>query len=183
VQGFVDVSSDDGPGVTLAPLDAFALRLDLEPISFEALGNDQNYREVTQDQDGATDFRFRYALRAHGAGYAEADTVAWARSVATPLLAGPGSLRDSRLTPAVRLDPARALAMCLKPAEGSPEELILRLWETAGVTGPLALGTTGFRRAYRCDLLERDLEELPIHQGQITLPVRGRGLAAIRLVR
>ena len=65
VQGFVDVSLPEGPGMTIAPLDAFALRMDLDPLSFEALGNDQNYRESIRDQHGVTDFRFRYSLRAH----------------------------------------------------------------------------------------------------------------------
>ncbi|MEK7994118.1 MAG: hypothetical protein AAB403_09975, partial [Planctomycetota bacterium] len=38
VQGFIDASSPGGPGVTIAPLDAFMLRLDLDPLMFEALG-------------------------------------------------------------------------------------------------------------------------------------------------
>ena len=63
IQGFVDASGPAG-GVTVATRDAFLLRNDLEPLSFEALGNDQNFKEVTKDQGGATDFRF--ALLAAG---------------------------------------------------------------------------------------------------------------------
>ena len=43
----------------VVPVDSFALRLDLDPVTFEALGNDQNYTEVTRDQNMETDFRFR----------------------------------------------------------------------------------------------------------------------------
>ena len=96
IQGFVDASSTGG-GVTIAPLDAFLLRNDLEPLSFEALGNDQNFKEVTKDQGGATDFRFRYALRAHAGDYDGADAFAWSRSVAMPIEA---SAAGSRAPPA-----------------------------------------------------------------------------------
>jgi hypothetical protein len=43
VQGFVDYSPPGHIGVTVAPLDAFMLRMDQGAIAFEALGNDQNW--------------------------------------------------------------------------------------------------------------------------------------------
>ena len=63
VQEFVNIARDD-LSVTLVPHDAFTLRLDLDSLAFEALGNDQNHREVLHDQDGQTQFRFRYSLQA-----------------------------------------------------------------------------------------------------------------------
>ncbi len=163
VQGFVDASAPDGVGVTIAPLDAFALRLDLGPLTFEALGNDQNYREVTQDQDGVTDFRFRYVLRGHTGGYRNTETVAWSRSAATPLLSVLGSVPKERMShPAIGLDPSRAIATCLKPADGdSSGGFILRLWETAGKSDPVRIGLTGYSRAVQTDLLERDVGATP----------------------
>jgi len=183
VQGFVDASSPDGPGVTIAPLDAYALRLDLERLTFEALGNDQNYREVSKDQNGETEFRFRYSMRAHARPYDNAETFAWSRSVATPLLATLGSVDSQPANPPVVVDPARAVATCLKPADGEASGgLILRLWETAGQSGPLAVGVAGFRRAVRADLLERDLGPLPIRNGQVIIDLPASGFAALRLV-
>ena len=81
--------------VTVVPLDAFALRLDLKSPTFEALGNDQNYREVTKDQHGVTEFRFRYSIRAHSNAYVGAEAIRFARTAATPLLHVMGRLRTS----------------------------------------------------------------------------------------
>jgi len=203
VQSFIDASLPNGPGVTIASLDAFLLRTDLDPITFEALGNDQNYREVTQDQNGVTEFRFRYSLRAHAGGYSGAEAFAWSRSVATPLLVGRGAQLGIRgIYYAIEVDPARAIATCFKPADGPalavippwplqirdldlhsiPGGVILRLRETAGRSGPLTLGVRGYGRAYRTDLLERNLEELKIVDNKVTLDLRAHGFAAVRLL-
>lgn len=181
VQGFVDVSLPGGPGVTIAPLDAFVLRRDLEPLTFEALGNDQNYKEVTRDQHGVREFRFRHALRAHVGPYGGAEALTWSRSVASPLPAVRGHLplREQAL-PGIAVDPARAIVTCLKPAEGQGR--ILRLWETAGRSGPLSLRVHGYQRAIRTDLLEQDRAEWPITRGTITVDLRPHGLAAVRLL-
>jgi hypothetical protein len=183
IQGFVDASTDD-LGVTIMPLDAFVLRMDPDPITFEALGNDQNYREVTRDQHGVTGFRFRYSLRAHAGGYKGAEAFAWSRSVATPLLVAGGRVPSARGgRHLIEVDPTRAIATCLKPADGGASGgVILRLWETAGRSGPVAIGVQGYGRAFRTDLLERNLEPLKISDGTLTLPIRAKGFAAVRLL-
>jgi hypothetical protein len=203
VQGFVAVSSrqatappspgaqtpastaSQSPGIVIAPLDAFLLRLDLAPLTFEALGNDQNYHEVTLDQNLETQFRFRYAIRAATPGYNNAESFAWSRSVATPLLARRGAL-SSRLQArtVISIDPTRAIATCLKPSDAQPSsDVVVRLWETAGLSGPLLLAAPGFRRALHTDLLERDLQELPIKDGRVEIALRSHGFAGLRLVR
>jgi len=181
VQGFVDVSLPDGPGVTIAPHEAFVLRMDLDPITFEALGNDQNHREVIQDQHGVTEFAFSYTLRAHEGPYRQPEAVAWSRDAATPFLSAKGAADE--LPVGVEIDPSRAIATCLKPADEPGRGVILRVWETANQAGPLPVGAQGFSRAVRTDLLERDLEELPVRGGRIALPIRALGLAAVRLLR
>jgi hypothetical protein len=184
VQGFVDTSFAGGFGVTIAPLDAFVLRQDLGSLTFEALGNDQNYREVVQDQDGVTDFRFRYVLRGHTNGYNNAETVAWSRSVATPLVSIPGSLPPERvIRPMIQLDGSRAVATCLKPADGAGSPgCILRLWEVAGRSEPIRIGLKGCSKAIATDLLERDQHELPIANGRIEAKVNPYGFCSIRLL-
>ncbi|MGA3166822.1 MAG: glycosyl hydrolase-related protein [Terriglobia bacterium] len=183
VQGFVDASLAEGEGVALAPLDSFLLRADLDAVTFEALGNDQDYKEVIRDQAGETEFRFRYSLRAHGGGYQSAGAFAWSRSVATPLLTAWGEVPQNSL-PRLVVDRARAIATALKPAdEGSARGVIVRLWETGGTSGPLRLGAGGFRRAYRCDLLERDLGELKMENGRVAVPLRANGFGSVGLVR
>jgi hypothetical protein len=180
VQGFIDASLPQGPGVTIAPLEAFALRRDLDALSFEALGNDQNYKESGHDQNGETDFRFSYSLRSHAAAYDQADAVAWSRAAATPLLAAAGRLPREPL-PGVVVDPHRAFVSAWKPADGAG--LILRLWETSGQSAPLVLRLQGFTRAVATDLLERDLHALPVSSSQVSVDLRARGFAAIRLLR
>ena len=181
VQGFVDLAGESA-GATLAPLDAFCLLLDAEGVTFEALGNDQNYKEVIQDQNGETEFRFRYALRGRAAGEDPAGAAAFSRAASSPLLARPGRIREGLEAP-VGVPPGRAVATCLKPADdGQAGGVILRVWETAGEETPLEVSLPAFRRAVACDLIERDGVPIPVAGGKLALKVRPRGLAAVRLI-
>jgi len=179
VQGFVDASAAGGPGVTITPLEAFALRQDLGGVTFEALGNDQNYKEVNKTQDGQTDFRFRYALRTHSAAYDSAKAAQWSRNYTVPLLVAFGQAA-SQLRPQIDLDPARAVATAFKPAE--LQGTVLRIWETSGRSGPVSIGVSGYRDAFQTDLLERDLHSVPIVNGRVSIELPANGFAAIRVV-
>ena len=185
VQGFVDCSPTGRVGLAIAPLDAFMLRLDQGVPAFEALGNDQNWKEVTQDQDGVRHFRFRYSLRAHAPGYDNAATLAWSRSVAAPLTSAAGRLPKKYLDrPHLAVDPSRALVTCLKPLDAAvANQVLVRIWETSGVSGPVALSVPGYRSATETDLLERERGELPVRQGRVQLNTRGYGFSAIKLER
>jgi hypothetical protein len=169
----------------MASLDAFMLRLDQGALAFEALGNDQNWKEVTQDQNGETQFRFRYSLRAHSPGYANAAAMAWSRSVAATKVATSGKLPIKWLDrPFLEIDSARALATCLKPADDTmASQVIVRVWETSGAGGPLAIYVPGYRKAKETDLLERERGELPVNKGRVSVNVRGHGFAAVKLER
>ena len=182
VQGFIDASARDGPGVTVAPIDAFCLRLDQEVPAFEAIGNDQNYREVVKDQNGVAEFRFRYAVRGHGGAYDPAEAAAWSRTAAAPIMAAAGRMRAGALA-TVEVDPARAVALGLKPAlDEKAGGIILRVWNTDGREGPLPVKVTGFKRAVQTDLLERDVAELAILDGVVPVDLKVNGFAAVRLV-
>ena len=185
VQGFVDYSPPGRVGVTVAPLDAFVLRLDQKALAFEALGNDQNWREVTQDQDGVTHFRFRYSLRAHAPGYDNAGALAWSRGVAAPLTLATGRLPKKWLDrPSLAVDPRRALVTCFKPVDdGTPNEAVVRVWETGGRNGPITLAAPSYRAATETDLLEREREPLAVKKGEVRLKARGYGFSAMKLAR
>lgn len=181
VQGFVDVSGDDG-GVTIAPLDAFLLRRDLGAVSFEALGNDQNYKESTHDQNGITDFRFRYVLSSHQGGYNGARAFSWSRDVANPLMVRMGTVAKNVLgNETVNVDSGRAIATAFKLADGQGD--ILRIWETSGRSGPITVKVPGYRQVVLTDLIERDIKPLPIVEGKVTFDLAGSGFACLRLVR
>ena len=177
-QGFVDATAPAGSGVTVAPIESFALRRDLGGFTFEALGNDQNYKESSRDQHGVTDFRFRYSLRGHAGPYDSAETAAWSRAVATPLAVAFGSL-GNRAMPAVAFDPHRAIALAFKPAEERGR--ILRIQETAGRSGAIEIRVPGYKEAWLTDLLERDRKRLDIRAGRVTVDLSANGFAAIRL--
>ena len=182
VQEFVNVTRDD-LSVTLVPHDAFTLRLDLDSLAFEALGNDQNHREVLHDQDGQTQFRFRYSLQAADGGYRGSDAIAFARSTATPLICTAGRLAVANTElPRIDIDAARAVATCLKPAD-DPQSggIVLRIWETAGRDGPLKVGIQQLSQVFAADLLERDQNPLAIRQGVVELNLKPHGYAALRL--
>lgn len=90
-----------------------------------------------------------------------------------------GDRANSRIV----IDPDRAVATCLKPAEsGEPGSCLLRLWEVEGKAGPLKIQVHGFSRAFQTDLLERDLHPLTVANGELTLELRALGLAAVRLL-
>jgi hypothetical protein len=185
VQGFVDYSPPGRVGVTVVPLDAFMLRLDQGELAFEALGNDQNWKEVTRDQAGATLFRFRYSLRAHAAGYNNADAFVWSRSVAAPLTLASGRLPKKWLDcPHLEVDPAIAVVTCFKPSDdGAPDQAVARLWETRGRAGLVRLAAPGYRTARETDLLERERATLNMKEGGVLLNTRGYGFSAVKLIR
>jgi hypothetical protein len=185
VQGFVDYAPPGRMGVTVAPLDAFMVRLDQEALAFEALGNDQNWKEGTQDQDGVTQFRFRYSLRAHPPGYENAAVLAWSRMVAAPLTLALGHLPKKWLDRSyLEVDARGALVTCLKPADdGNPDQSVVRVWETSGRTGTVVLTSPGYRTARETDLLEREREPLALKEGKVSLNARGYGFSAVKLIR
>jgi hypothetical protein len=184
VQGFVDASIAGGFGVTVVAVEAFALRLDLDPLSFEALGNDQNYQESARDQNRETEFRFRYSLRAHNTGWHGESAAAFSRGVSSPLLAAWGGISSkAKGIPVPKVQSGRAIALTFKPADDPRAGgHILRLWEHAGESGPVKIAVPGYGRAFQTDLLERNQAALSISGGEITVPLAARGFAAIRLL-
>jgi hypothetical protein len=72
------------------------------------------------------------------------------------------------------------VATAFKPAE--EQGTVLRIWETAGRSGPVSVGVSGYRDAFQTDLLERDQHAVPIVNGRISIELPANGFAAIRVV-
>ncbi len=185
VQGFVDASLPEGPGVSICPLDSFLLIRNSAggDIVFEALGNDQNYKEVTRDQNGEREFRFRYSVRVHAGPYDQAQALAFSRAARTPLTVLPGAPAAEFAPPSLAVPAGRAIATCWKPADDAANGAsVLRLWETAGSADPVAISAPGVRQAFACDLLERVKEEIPVTDEGFAVNIRPYGFACVRLI-
>lgn len=178
IQNFIDASMPEGPGITITSLDAFLLRLDLDQVTFEAIGNDQNYREVEKDQNGETQFRFRYSLKAHSGGYNNAEAFEWSRNVANSLMSIRGAYKLNYFSNrSLAIDPHRAIALCLKPADDKGHAI--RLWETAGESGKITVDVRGYKKIFLTDLLEREIKELQILDNKVSFDLRSYGFAGL----
>jgi hypothetical protein len=186
VQSFLDVSPPGAlAGVTVSAVEAFMLRLDQGVPAFEALGNDQNWKEVTQDQNGVRNFRFRYRLRAHGPGFEPAAAMRWGRMAQAPLIMARGRLPKPWLDrPLLYVNPQRALVTCLKPVDDPQGAgVLVRVWETAGQSTPFRLEIDGIHQARITDLLERPQGQLRRVQNGLELQPRPHGFAAVQGIR
>ena len=198
VRHFIDVYND-AFGVTLSQVEAGLVQFrrvgageaPREPgpgsaILSLALGDVINYREVSHDQGGVTDFTFRYSLRPHDGGFEPATAVRFGAEVSNPVLttlAVPGSAGRSL----VRVSPPEVLLVELKVADEGPQRgLIARLWNTGadGVRANLTFtGPTHVRTAWLTDLVERDRCRLPVSEDEtVSVQVPGQGYASIRVV-
>jgi alpha-mannosidase len=164
--------------VSVANLESFLLRPDLEPLSFECLGNDQNAAEVSHDQGGERDFCFRYLLRFDPAGTPIGNVARWAAEFQHPLMLLEGAANFPAVQ--IRPDSTRTVSQAFKPALDG-HGLILRFWEVSGSNEPVQVNVRGFSSVTVCDLLERDLLTLEIEDRVVRVPIRGWGFAAIRL--
>lgn len=71
----------------------------------------------------------------------------------------------------------------MKPAEDGSGDMILRMYEAerAAVVTQVYLPKE-FERAYLCDMLEQELEEIPIKDGAVTLDFRAFEVKTVRLI-
>ena len=132
------------------------------------------------------DFAFRFAITSRG----KADQVASARfgwdasnplvAVAVrpnpqgPLAAGAGSL--------ISVAEPNVLVVGTRQAKDG-RGLLLRLWELAGkaTTAHVRLGPLSIQSATSCNLVEEPQGPLAVRDGAIEVPIRGSGLATVRV--
>ncbi|MGQ9683878.1 MAG: glycoside hydrolase family 38 C-terminal domain-containing protein [Anaerolineae bacterium] len=200
VRHFVDLFNNEY-GVTLSQADSgiFELghRTTLEDpeapelngtVLAMALDNYLDWNEACRNQAGETRFTFRYSIRGHGAGFDPVAAVRFGWEDNNELLATVLAAEQDGDLPAAhsfcRVDAPNAVLFTLKVAEEEDEGLIARLWECAGQGGsvPLVCGIEGLSSACATDGLERDREALPVQDDRVTVPLRARGIATVRLM-
>lgn len=165
--------------LTVSSLEAFLVNPDRPGLVVELFGNRHNRPEVSPDQGGQTQLRFRLRARHDDGGLETSRAARWAAEHHHPLMILNG--RPSGPQFRVEEQDGRAISLCLKPSLDG-RGLTARWWEASGSSQPLVLDTEGVVEAWLCDLLERDLERLDVVDGKISVPVSGWGYACVRMI-
>jgi alpha-mannosidase len=201
VRHFVDVYNDDF-GILLSQTDSglieFGHRTSAEDptapdptnstIFTLALGNWINWREVTRDQAGQTDFTFRYSMCGHDGGFDPVRAVRFGWEDNNELLVAMLAKQQDGLLPSgrhsfVSVEPEHAILTTLKVAE--EEGLLARLWECSEKSTEATIRVAGMGtlvEARQTDQLENDQVSIAVGNDSVKIPVSGRGLAAVRLL-
>ncbi len=200
VNHFADISSTaNDRGITLSNADlAFAKlgrstpqQLDTATPQLSVLAGGQvDGRNLgIRDQNGATRFLQRFALRAHQ-GYDPAKAMRFALEHQNPLLAAPVISRNGPTAfpehqhSLVTVTGDAALLWALKPAEeGLEHGLIARLWNVtdAPATAQIAL-PSGLASARLTTHIETDLEDAPLRAGQLEATFAPQQIQTYRLL-
>jgi alpha-mannosidase len=112
---------------------------------------------------------FTYALMPHPGDFRKAGVIQAAEDVNAPLRYVPTNLPAGTSRSLVELDTPQVLVEAIKRAEDS-NAVIVRLYEAWGEPCQARLRTTlPAERAYLCDLLERNRQEVPVREGEVRL--------------
>lgn len=82
---------------------------------------------------------------------------------------------------AASIDQANVILDTMKPAEDGSGDIILRLYESkkAAVTAKVCCGLG--TKAYLCDMLENIIEEIPVENGEMTIPFKAFEVKTVRM--
>jgi alpha-mannosidase len=127
---------------------------------------------------------FTYSLYPHEGNLVQSDTVRRAYMLNVPLTALPAS-GDGDVIPtefsAISIDCDHAACETVKEAEDG-EGTVIRIYEYKNIRDKLSVSTAiPFRKAYLCDLLEREICELPVIDGKIACAIKGFEIITIKL--
>ena len=128
---------------------------------------------------------FTYSLYPHDGDIHSSDTVKKAYMLNNPMTALATCGSKDRIAPefsAVAFDCDHVICETLKEAEDG-EETVIRLYEYKNIRGNVQIKTDiAFKKAYLCDLLEREVCELSVENGVIDCPIKGFEIVTIKLV-
>ena len=128
---------------------------------------------------------FTYSLYAHDGAINNSDTVKKAYMLNNPMTAVAASGSKDGIAPefsAVTFDCDHVICETVKEAEDG-EETIIRFYDYKNIRGNVQLKTDiSFKKAYLCDLLEREISELTVEDGVINCPIKGFEIVTVKLV-
>jgi len=121
---------------------------------------------------------FTYALMPHLGDFREAGVIAAAEDLNAPLRIVRGNVKARSL---IKVDTPQVIVETIKRAEDS-DATVVRLYESWGGHVKARLRTTlPARRATLCDLLERELDEVPVRDGVIDLQLAPFKILTLKL--
>jgi alpha-mannosidase len=125
--------------------------------------------------------QFTYALMPHPGDFRKAGVIEAAEDLNSPLLPADGNLAASSSRSLVEIDTREVIVEAIKRAEDS-DAVIVRLYEAWGRPCKARLRTTlPASRAFLCDLLERNREEVAVHDGAIDLELTPFKILTLKL--
>ena len=127
------------------------------------------------------DHQFTYALMPHSGDFREAGVIDAAEDLNWPLLPAHGNLAARTSRSLIEIDTRQVKVEAIKRAEDS-DAAIVRLYEAWGRSCTARVQTTlPAARAHLCDLLERNVEEVAVRDGQIDLELAPFKILTLKL--
>ncbi len=134
--------------------------------------------DPTADRGG---HRFTYALMPHAGDFREAGVIAAAEDLNAPLRIVYGDVPAGSSRSLVEVDMPQVVVEAIKQAEDS-DAVIVRLYEAWGGRCKTRVRTTlPATRAFLCDLLERNLEEVDARDGVVELDLTPFKILTVKL--
>jgi alpha-mannosidase len=128
---------------------------------------------------------FTYALLPHGGDIREGEVVENAYALNSPPIARALTANKPGVLPLERsffeVDNAAVFIEAIKRAE-KEEAIVVRLYEAHNTRGTVTLMTTlPVKKAWLCDLMEANVFELPLANGEVTLPIHPFEIVTVKL--
>jgi alpha-mannosidase len=125
--------------------------------------------------------QFTYALMPHPGDFRDAGVIEAAEDLGSPLLPAYGGLAAASSRTLIELDTRQVVVEAIKRAEDS-DATIVRLYEAWGRRCKARLRTTlPASRAFLCDLLERNREEVAVRGGMLELELSPFKILTVKL--
>jgi alpha-mannosidase len=125
--------------------------------------------------------RFTYALMPHPGDFREAGVIEAAEDLNAPLRVVPSGLRAGSQRSLVQMSTPQVIVEAIKRAEDS-SAIVVRLYEAWGGRCRARLRTTlPAKRAWLCDLLERERTEIEVGDGELELELTPFKILTLKL--
>ncbi len=175
---WVDVS-DNGYGVALLNDCKYGFGTEQSTLKLTVLKS-ASHPNIHADEGHHT---FSYALVPHSGTLYEAGVIKEAYLFNQPLSALPVAAQKGTHADCYSLvscDAENVMVETVKKAEAD-DSMIVRLYEAFNTRAKITVSVAdGFTHAYLCDLMENELEELPLDGNKVTLPIKNFEIVTLK---